>query len=566
MLTDLISTMQKLIFKGENMGRETKKRKRRAHQINDDLKGAKHRELDSIKILIENGGASKGYSELIRYIEKYPTDPYGHHLLGKILLRNNDLAGARREFEKVANAHDKNRHSGLCGLARAYYLEGDLDNARHYYEEAINHNPYSHLVAYLALANLESESHNYYRALNVLYKALEVDDTHSKRVGAGSKNDIKLEIIKNLIYLEKNDEAASILATIIPESMEQEREIDFRKGSIYRDKKQYQEALACLEKVRDTQEKDSIYYLATLEISRLYQQLGMFEEQYSCLEELDEANIDFDGDVYILLGTAKLAKKDYKGAKETFKKGISSADFASRNLSAFYYSSLQHLEGDNVGAEITLRSILEKNKAPYHLNYTILIRILYNQGRYAEARGYINEIRAIDVNADDDYSFRRLEILINKQEGKSLPPKGKYGYIENQFIEYSLEDAIRHIESHHNSNQPGKANFPVGTDISQIIEDAQVLLTEDNKLMNNVLDEYEIPYPNAGYVGDQIKDHIRIKTIPGTKQIVTMHPCNESLLPTIGEIKQEKARYKLKQNDRISRFNARLEKFEQNKK
>lgn len=548
------------------MGRETKKRRKRAHQINDDLKGAKHKELDSIKILIENGGTSKGYSELMRYIEKYPTDPYGHHLLGKILLRNNDFAGARREFEIVANAHEKNRHSGLYGLARAYHLEGDLDNARHYYEEAINHNPYSHLVAYLALANLESEDHNYYGALNILHRALEVDDTHSRRVGAGSKNDIKLGIIKNLIYLEKADEAASILATIIPESREQQREIDFRKGSIYRDKKQYQEALACLEKVRDTQGKDSIYYLATLEISRLYQQLGMLEEQYSCLEELDEANIDFDGDVQILLGTAKLAKKDYKGAKTTFKKGMSSADFNSRNLSAFYYSSLQYLDGDVVGAEITLSSILKNNKAPYHLNYTTLIRILYDQGRYDEARGYIDEIRTIDANAADNYSFRRLEILINKQEDKPLPPKGQYGYIENQFIEYSLKDAIRHIEKNHNSGLPEKTNFPVGTDIRQIIEDAQVFLIDDNKLMNSVLDEYEIPYPNAGYVGDQIKDYIRIKTIPGTKQIVTMHPCSKSLLPSVGEIKQEKSREKKKQNDRISRFNARLEKFDQNKK
>lgn len=544
------------------MGREKEKRKRSAQQINDDLKGARHRELDSIKNLLERGNTSKGYSELINYTEKYPTDPYGHHLLGKFLLKNSDFSGARREFEIVINAHDKNRHSGLYGIARAYHLEGDLDNARIYYEETIKDNPYNHLLPYLALSSLETDSNNYYRALNILYQALDLDDARSKRNGAGCKSDIKLSIVKNLIYLGKNDEANDILATIIPESKEQEREIAFRHGAIYRDKKQYQEALTCLEKARATNQKDTTYYQATLEISRLYQQMGLFDEQYACLEELAEANMDFNGDVAILLGTAKLTKKDLKGAKETFKKGMETTDFAARNLSAFYYSSLQYLEGNSFGAETTLRTTLENNRTPYPLNYMTLIRLLYDQGRYAEARSYIDDIRSKDQNIDDDYSFRRLEILINKAEEKALPSRGKFGYIESQFVEYSIEDAIRHIENKHNSGLPEKSNFPTGTDIRQIIEDVQVFLIEDNKLMNNVLDEYQIPYPNAGYIngGETIANHIRIKTIPGTKQIVTMHPCEESLFPTRGAIKQEKSKEKSKQNDRISKFNARFEK------
>lgn len=545
------------------MGREKEKRKRRAQQVNDDLKGAKHRELDSIKKLIDRG-SSKGYSELINYLEKYPTDPYGHHLLGKILLKNNDFAGARRAFDVVINTHGKNEHSGFLGKARAYHLEGDLDNARIYYDEAIKNNPYNHMLPYLALANLESEDYNYYRALNILYTALELDDTNSKRFGAGGKNDVRLEIVKNLMYLGKDDEADNILKNLIPESPEQEREIAFRRGAIYRDKKQYKEALMCLEKARSTSEKDVVYYQATLEIARLYHQIGSLDEQYSYLEELDEANMDFNGDVSILFGTAKLAKKDYKGAKESFKKGMESTDFSSRNLSTFYYSSLQYLEGDTLGAEATLRATLAKNKAPYALNYMTLIRMLYDQGQFTEARRYIAEIREKDSNIDEDYSFRRLEILIDKAEGKPLPPKSKYGYIESQFVEYSLEDAIRHIENKHTSGITEKSIFPYGTDIKEVIEDVQIFLVEDNRLMNNVLDEYEIPYPCAGYIsgGDVIANHIRVKTIPGTKQIVTMHPCGESLLPTRGEIKQEMAKEKSKANDRINKFNARFAKFQ----
>lgn len=546
------------------MGREREKRKRRTHSINSDEKGARHKELDSIKNLFEHGNTSKGYSELIKYIEKYPTDPYGHNLMGKILLKNNDFQGAIKEFEFVVNANEKNRHSGLLGMARAYHLLGDLDNARIYYEEAIKDNPYRHMLPYLALANLESEEHNYYRALNILYTALELDDTNSKKFGAGCRNDVQLEIVKNLIYLGKEDEAEDILKDLIPESHNQGREIAYRRGVIYRDKKQYEAALMYLENARSTSQKDVIYYQATLEEARLYQQMNCLEEQYACLEELYEANMDFNGDVSILLGTARLAKKNYAGAKECFKKGMDSTDFSSRNLSTFYYSSLQHLEGDILGAQTTLKKALAKNKAPYPLNYMTLIRLLYDAGSYQDARRYIAEIREKDCNIDDDYSFRRLEILLDKAEGKPLPSKSKYGYIESQFISYSQDDAVRHIEQKHTNGASDKSTFPYGTYIKDLIEDVQIYLVEENKLMHNVLDEYQIEYPGAGYIngGETIANHIRIKTIPGTKQIVTMHPCTESLLPTRGTIKKEKAKEKSKENDRISKFNARFAKFQ----
>ena len=548
------------------MGRAKEKKKRCAQQINDTQKGNRHRELDSIKSLFERGNFSKGYSELINYIEKYPTDPYGHNLMGKILLKNNDFHGAIKEFDFVVNANEKNRHSGLLGMARAYHLLGDLDNARIYYEEAIKDNPYGHMLPYLALANLESEDHNYYRALNILYTALELDDANSKKYGAGCKNDVQLEIVKNLIYLGKEDDAADILKDLIPESYNQEREIAYRRGAIYRDKKQYQEALMYLEKARSTSQKDVIYYQATLELARLYQQMNCLEEQYTCLEELYEADMDFNGDVSVLLGTARLAKKNYTGAKECFKKGMASTDFSSRNLSAFYYSSLQHLEGDILGAQTTLKNTLDKNKAPYPLNYMTLIRLLYDDGAYQEARRYIAEIREKDSNADDNYSFRRLEILIDKAEGKPLPPKSKYGYIESQFVSYSQAEAIRHIEQRHTTGLDEKSTFPYGTDIKELIEDLQIYLVEENKLMHNVLDEYQIEYHGAGYLNGSeiIANYIRVKTIPGTNQIVTMHPCTESLLPTRGAIKKEKAKEKakVKENAQISKFNARFAKFQ----
>ena len=546
------------------MKRTKRKREKNIQQINASIKGERRKQLNSIKSLIENGNTSKGYSELINYIEQYPTDPFGHDLLGKILLKRNDFKSAKKEFEVVIDLHGKNYQSGLLGLARIYQLEGDIEKARKYYIDAINNNPYSNLIPYLSLASLETEDKNYYGALNVLYRALDIDDYESKKNNAGNKNDLKIAIVKNLLFLNRRTEAEDILATIIPNSVDQEREILFRRATILKHAKRYEEAITLLEQIRSIPKKDTIYYQVTIEASRVYQELQRFEQQYACLEELEMENIQFDGNVSLLLGMAKLKKNDYKGAKETFYKGLEAPDFSARNLCTYYDSSLQYLAGDIVGAESTLKTCLEKNKMPFPLNYTILIRILYDQGRYEEARKYINEIRQLDREvADNKYSFRRLEILIDKKEKNTPILNNDSLYVERQFIDYDLGSAITYIENNHQNPTSPKSKFPQGTNISQLIEDIQVFLTDENKLMISILDEYEIPYQNAGYNKDSIKNHIRVKTIPGTKQIISLYPSDESLLPTKSKLNMQQE--KSHQFSRINKFNERLSKAQQKK-
>lgn len=535
-------------------------RKKRTIITPEDKRKEQQRELASIKTLMKDGKLSKAISELMRYIEEHPMDPYGHYLYGKVLLRNNDLEGAIVSFEKVASSEGKNKHSGLVYLGRIYELEGNVELARFYYNEAIKCNPFRELRVYSSLASLEKEDGNLYLALNILSSGIELA---AGGYGGHSctKNDLELELAKHLTSLGRHDEAEKILDAIKPENMEQVRDVAMKKGIIHRIREEYQQAILSLEKVRNTEEKDRKYYFATMELARIHKILGNIDEEIACLEDLANQDIYFNGNVQSMLGIARTIKKDYKGAKEIFRKGLTANEFESRNICAYYYSVYQILEGDEIGAERTLKSAIASNNSIDRLNHTKLIRLLYDQGKFEEAEYYLAQVRTLDSKLwEEDFTFRRLEILINKKQGKPLAKAKGVPYIERQFIDFNREESIRHTEEHHIDN-PNNSSFPSGTDIRQLYEDAQIFLTEDNMLTVGLLDEYEIIYPNAGYSGNKILDTIRVGTIPGTKDIVTIYPSEKSLTPTKGELKKELEKTKTKGNAQVNKFNARFAKF-----
>ena len=76
------------------------------------------------------------------------------------------------------------------------------DFAEIFEEDCINNN------LSLIDSKIENEFGNYYRALNLLYTAAEIEDT-STMYTAASKNDAKIGIVKNLLALGKIEEAGT---------------------------------------------------------------------------------------------------------------------------------------------------------------------------------------------------------------------------------------------------------------------------------------------------------------------------------------------------------------------
>ena len=155
--------------------------------------------------------------------------------------------------------------------------------------------------------------------------------------------------------------------------------------------------------------------------------------------------------------------------------------------------------------------------------------------------------------------FKRLGILVGKKLNKPLPKKDHLLYTDAQYVDYSLEDAIaRNIETDKRDDR--KSVFAPGVDISLLYEEVQSSLTRDNQLMVTEQDEYIVPHENIGYVGDEVANNIKVITVPGTTQIISLYPYTEPLLPTRKVIEDSFAK-KVQGNVMIKKFNERFEKF-----
>ena len=537
-------------IKNKQGGNMTTYKKMKNHKKNTDLKGSKHKELDSIRFLVNNGNLSTATSEIIRFLDKYPNDVYGHYLYGKILVMNNELARAKREFQKVADEHGKNRHNALNYLGKIAELEQDYNLAHYYYRQAMIENPNQEdNFSALALAHIEKENGYYEDALKILY-ALNPKTT-----------EINLEIAKNLTALERDSEAEAILARLKTKNKQQEREMAIEKGKIYKARGEYNRACACYEIVKEADKKDKIYYQALMELARIARITRDYKSLVIYCEELYAAGKIFNGTVNISLGIGKLGLGQYQNAKKIFEMSLNVNDHASRGAAAYYLSSLQILEGNEELAEKTLKSNIETSEMSTRLVYIKLIKLLYLQGRYDEAESYLSRISSQCKDLDEDYAFRSLKTLLNKAQGRALPEREKVDYLERQIIAFNKEDAIIQIEESHMSAKEGQSCFSINTNIPELYNEISVQLTDDNKLSLVVADEYEIPYQNAGYHDSEIYHTIRVVTLPGTKKIITMYPCEPSILPTKANYNKETGKEKSKSSDRISKFNSRFSKF-----
>lgn len=505
-------------------------------------KSQRNKELASIKNLLQKGNIPTATSEIIKYVEKYPDDEFGLFQYGKILLRNNRIQEAKEIYQKTANLYGKNRQSALIALGEIATLERKFNLARKYFEEAIKLDNYDNGRAAFLLVRLERELGYYYEALQIL------NEINSQ------STEMQIERAKVLTALEMDEDADQVLSTIIPKTKLQEREIAIEKGKIFKARGDYEQANIYYEFAKDTDVKDKLYYQALMEQARLAKQTSNYQELVDYSEELYNADRTFNGNANIMLGIGKLGIGKYQSAKNIFELSLEVNDYLCRSQATYYLSSLQILAGEQSAAERTLRNYITNNTSAERLPYIKLIKLLYDQERFQEARQALEEIEKKDKTAHDDYTFIRLKWLLDKAQGKYLPNRDEEGYVERQIIKYYPEDAISFTKKYHQVIDTDESRFKASIDIEKLFEDIKIYLTEDNKLSLGIMDEYEIPYPNVGFRGDEIYDHIRIIVIPGTKNIISMYPCAKSPLPTKGEYKKSQEQNKKIGQKRSTRF------------
>ena len=488
--------------------------------------------LKSIKQLDETGRCEKAMHEMLQYMEKYPENVYGKYQYGKMLMKRGDLASAKEVLEDLVWLQSENMYSCLIVLGRIAELEGKLDEARKYYERAQNCNKYNDSKALLCLAELERLDGFPQSALGLIEKS-PMRSPH-----------IQIMISRCLIDMGKYDMAEKGLSSIEVQKADENRKILIGKGKIYAGIGKYPDAEECFQQARFGEMtnnrkpvKDKIYYAATLELAILAGSMRNYDEQLSYCRELSEANQSFHGDVDLLFANAYIARGDYQIARKHLEKAIIASSYSIKIAATFKLGALHLLAEEYDSAKQVLLDTIEQSKRPPRICYAMLIKILYTQGEYDKAREYLAAIKEKDRYIEDDSTFYKLELLLDKAQGNKLPSReDNLEYAERQLVQYSREEALEKIKDCHTRNpQKGISMFSEMKDVESIFEEVKLQLDPKTQLsIGTAMDEYEIEYPEVGFLDGKILNHIRVVTIPGTKDIITMYPCRQSDLPTYG--------------------------------
>lgn len=491
--------------------------------------------LNYIRNLIEDRNYKRALYEVVKYVNTYPEDVLGHYLYGKLLLRKNELQGARKQFMLVIEYQEENEIKALMNLATIARREGDPEEAIKYYKQVIENSDYTDIYAINVLAHLYRYEKEYKKAIELIDKC-------------PPEPELLKEKAKNLSILGKTEEALSVLAILTPESRLEEREISLNKGRIAKARDEYDQAQFYYEDAKDGQEKDVIYFKAVYEEIKLALAYEKYADAITYCEELLFINNHFNGEIYLMLGQAKQGLAEYTEAYSNYKKAaVLATDRDIRANSYYYLGSLEFAKGDLSLAETSFKRSVANARETSEKTYTKLIGTLLRQDKYEEVGKYLNRFKKLTPEMAADSHLEYVQIILDKRLHKKLPTRDTFAYAQRQVIRYKEKDAIEHIKSHHQGTNKTRGNFNQNLDIEKLYYDIRSRLNNNDLVNEDVMDIYEIDYKDAGYdLEDNLVHRIRVVVFPNTRNILTMYPGCRATVPRKGEFKQKPQKQKIK--------------------
>ena len=495
--------------------------------------------LNHIRNLIEEHNYKRALYEVVNYVKNYPDDMLGHYLYGKLLLRKNELQGARREFQLVVEYQDENEVKSLMNLATIARREGDPEEAIKYYKKVIEDSNYTDIYAVNVLAHLYRYEKRPLEAIELINKC-------------APHPELSKELAKNLSIVGRRDEAIAILEQLTPETRRDERDMSLNKGRIAASNDEYEKAMFYYEDAKDGEIKDNIYYKAIYEEIKLAISYEKYETAIGYCEDLLSIDNHFNGEIYLLMGKAKQGLARYQDAYDNYVKAAELATDRDIRATAHYLAgSLDFARGRLSYAETHFKRSITNAREISEISYTKLIGVLLRQEKYSEVLKYASRLKKALPHRWKDSPVEYVEMIVNKRLGKKLPPRESCSYTERQIIKYKEQDAIAHIESHHKGASKTRGNFAKDINIETLYYDIRSRLSDDNLVNEDAMDIYEIDYRNAGFdLEDNLVHRVRVVVFPNTKNILTMYPGCRATVPRKGEFKTTKPKQKTKNDDK----------------
>lgn len=515
------------------------KQKHKATETNIRIK-----ELNSIKQLMAKNSFSKAHAELIRYMSNYPTDMFGVFLYGRLQLKLEDYEAAKETFKKVASHNGNNRFSALSELGNIAVEENDFETARKYYKQVINESPNPEEFTVLAWARLERRTRNLEEALRIL------------NMSSFTTNRITLEKVKCLYLMDKIPEARALIDKLSTHTTDDmfNRSVYLEKARLEKIDGTYEQANKYLDQAK-TGAKDFIYVQSVYEEAKVNLKYEQYAKALDACQELMTLHHPYEDGVFLMRGMSYHGKKEIPKAIKDYQIAVASTDEDTKGTASFHLGNILFAKGDFEQAEKLYLDSLTTYGEIHEAGYFKLIALYIKQNRLDEAEMLLNNLLEKFPEKKHDLSFIIAIRAIQSKRGIKLPTDSMV-YVEKQIIDYNKSAALAHIRARHIDDCDNKTKFRSDIDLNELYSYVQQQMTEDSKINEDIMDVYSIDYQNIGEDNGQPIHHIRVVTIPNTKNILTMYPSEEYFLPRKCDYKQQDETPK--QMSRVDKFNARF--------
>lgn len=518
--------------------------------------------INNIKNLISNNQLILASEEIENYICEYPSDCYITHQMGKLEVKKNNLVKAKELFLLNINNNEKNKYYSMYELARVYFYEDNYESAQYYFKEIINSNHPNKMYAMFELSKIYERLNKIKDAENILNKILKtktyrngIEDEVNKDFAkitlseiylnsnqletailyfqdVRHKNKIALyDVIRGRIECEKGntDEARKIFEYIIRNDKRVDISAKFELTKLETYCKNHNKAIILASQLK--KEKDWYSSEASKILINNYLEINEIEKAKTEINNLLTFGGKYKDFIYLNMGKICVYEKKYDDAKKCFSK-------VTEQIRKYYqYAKLEEIflliKEDKIEEAKVKFNNVSFNEIASHL-----------RGKYVLIKKYFN----IKFNQND------LPDLTN--------------YTEKLLYNYDKNLVIEHIAKHKIENNDKRIHsvFNNKIDINELYCFAQDNIKEENFIISKVFDFYFIEYKNVGYYGDKTYDHIKVITLPNSKDIINIYPCDfhsrniDSYQEEIKETEIVKVK-QLKRESQIDKFNKKFAKF-----
>lgn len=508
--------------------------------------------LNSIKYLIKERKLSAALTEIIDYMEDYPTNSYAKYQYGLILKGLRRLDEAFDVFFEIYDSNAQNKNSALYEMGRIKVIQREYDYAKYYFEKNLAESPYPETFTAIELAKIERRFGNVPKAERILQEACNDPDTNTRKYAV-------LELAKLELFQNKRKEAQKLLKLLKEDDNPKfRRKVSNLKGKIEVAYDRYDTALEYFEEALGTK-KDDVYWSSLYEIAVVYEKQGRLQEAHDlCIRLKKEKGLDVIGDVDLLLGNIYKQQGNIQKAREKF---LEATTYTGTFIEQDAYFRLGVLEKEAKNTEIAeeyFEKVIAKPNIHAAAAHLELIYIAIRREDYSKCYELIDGIKKLKLNEDLKRSFDSVKFYLATKTGKFSVDDRVMTYTNRQIQDYNEEKALNCIIKRHTDGID--ANFNSNIDISALFYGMKDLLTEDKLDGQNLMDNYTIDFPNVGeYQGEELH-RLRVICLPNTKNIITMYPYYKGKDTTYEESLEEEytvSSKKVKRLSQVEKFNAR---------